>query len=378
MSAKSICFVAGEPSGDLQGSLLVAELTRRHPDWELWGVGSERMASAGLQLWRDARDWAVMGFAEVVRSIWIFRKRLRALVGEVKHRRPNAIILIDYPGFNLRLAPHLHRAGIPVYYYIVPQLWAWGKGRIKVFRQSVDRTVVVFPFEKEYFRNRGVDAEWIGHPLIDVVKPSDDREALRRKFGVTSEQKLIALLPGARSQDYQAHLPVFLEATRTIQEVIPGTQGVIGINPAVGSAETLTDGDGSPLPTTSDVYDLIAAADVALTKTGTATVETAILGTPMVAAYRTGTVNYAIARSLVDIPFIAMPNLIANRRIVPEFVQSQATPGALAREALILLQDHSARSDQCAGLAEVRERLGPPGAVKRAADLIDTWLENRT
>ncbi|MBI5867203.1 MAG: lipid-A-disaccharide synthase [candidate division Zixibacteria bacterium] len=374
---KSICLVAGEPSGDLHGSLLVAELKRRHPEWSIWGVGSDRMAAAGCELWQDARGWAVMGFAEVFRSLLKFRKRLHDLRREIRKRRPDCVILIDFPGFNLKLAQRAHRDQIPVVYYIVPQLWAWGQGRIKIFQKCIDRTIVVFPFEQEFFKHYGVDADWIGHPFIDLVHPSASRDVLRQKLGVDSTQRLVALMPGVRVQDLNAHLPLFTEALKLVAESVPGVCGSIGVHRSLSETTTPLSAGPVSLSMTPDVYDLMAAADVVLTKTGTTTVECAILGTPMVTAYRTGSVNYTIAKSLVKVPYVAMPNLIAKRRVVPELVQAAASPDALAREVIALLTDDSLRQRQLQGLAEVREKLGPPGAVQRGADVIEQWLSGR-
>lgn len=374
---KSICIVAGEPSGDLHGSLLVAELKRRHPEWTIWGVGSDRMAAAGCELWQDARGWAVMGFAEVFRSLLKFRKRLHDLRREIRRRRPDCVILIDFPGFNLKLAERVHSDGIPVLYYIVPQLWAWGQGRIKIFQRCIDRTIVVFPFEQEFFKHYNVDAAWIGHPFVDLVRPSADRDVLRRQLGIDPDKRLVALMPGVRIQDLNEHLPLFTEALKLVAEAVPGVCGSIGVHRSLSETTTALGGGAVPLSMTPEVYDLMAAADVVLTKTGTTTVECAILGTPMVTAYRTGSVNYAIAKSLVKVPYVAMPNLIAKRRVVPELVQSAASPTALAHEVIALLTDASLRQAQVSGLTEVREKLGPPGAVSRGADVIEQWLEQR-
>lgn len=375
---RSLCFVAGEPSGDLHGAHLVAEIKRRHPDWTLWGVGSDRMAAAGCDLWQNAREWAVMGFVEVLRSLPAFRRRLRGLTQEIERRRPDHVILIDFPGFNLKLAPRVHRLGIPVTYYIVPQIWAWGKGRLAVFRRHIAHTIVVFPFEIEFFEGNGIPVEWVGHPLVDIVRPSAEPTALKRRFGVPDGHRLVAMMPGARVQDFEAHLPLFSEAVRRIAEAVPNVHAGIGVSGALAErTQRLTEGP-VPLVMTPDAYDLMAAADVVLTKTGTTTVECALLDTPMVAAYRTGALNYAIARALVDVPFIAMPNLIANRRVIPEFVQKGATPEALAREAIMLLTERDAAQKQRKDLTDVRSRLGPPGAVGRVADLIESWMDTQS
>lgn len=376
MPPKSICFVAGEPSGDLQGSLLCAALKRRHPDWTLWGVGGDLMAVSGCELWRNARSWSVMGFAEVLKALPRFHERMTSLVSEIARRRPAAVIVIDFPGFNLKLAKRVHALGIPVMYYIVPQIWAWGQNRIKIFREHIDRTVVVFPFEKAFFESRGVKADWIGHPLVDYVRPSASREELRRVLGVGVGDKLIALLPGSRVQDFESHLPSFAEAVKLIGDRVESVRWALGLAPSLSDQVRpfLERAGRDPVPVTTAVYDLMAAADVVLTKTGTATVECAIIGTPMVTVYKTGWLNHAIARRVVKVPYIAMPNLIANARIVPELIQHQASPQAIAEEAVRILNDPSCALSQRDGLATVRSLLGPPGAVGRAVGLVEEWL----
>ena len=376
MPSKSICFVAGEPSGDLQGSLLCAALKRRHPDWTLWGVGGDLMAVSGCELWRNARSWSVMGFAEVLKALPRFHERMTSLVSEIARRRPAAVIVIDFPGFNLKLAKRVHALGIPVMYYIVPQIWAWGQNRIKIFREHIDRTVVVFPFEKAFFESRGVKADWIGHPLVDYVRPSASREELRRVLGVGVGDKLIALLPGSRVQDFESHLPSFAEAVKLIGDRVESVRWALGLAPSLSDQVRpfLERAGRDPVPVTTAVYDLMAAADVVLTKTGTATVECAIIGTPMVTVYKTGWLNHAIARRVVKVPYIAMPNLIANARIVPELIQHQASPQAIAEEAVRILNDASWALSQRDGLATVRSLLGPPGAVGRAVGIVGEWL----
>ncbi len=374
--SKSICLVAGEPSGDLQGSLLCGALKRRHPDWTLWGVGSDLMAVAGCELWRNARSWSVMGFAEVLKALPQFRERMNSLVAEIDKRKPDAVILIDFPGFNLKLAKRVHALGIPVMYYIVPQLWAWGQNRIEIFRNHIDRTVVVFPFERVFFESRGVSVYWVGHPLVDYVKPTGTRDELRKTLGIGEREKLVAILPGSRLQDFESHLPTFAESVKLIGEKVEGVRWALGLASSLADQVRpfLERAGKEPVPVTTAVYDLMAAADVVLTKTGTATVECAIVGTPMVTVYKTGWLNYAIASRLVKVPYIAMPNLIANRRVVPELIQHQATPQAIAEEAIRVLLDSGVAKLQHDGLGDVRHLLGSPGAVQRAADTIDEWL----
>jgi lipid-A-disaccharide synthase len=376
MPSGSLCIVAGEPSGDLHGALLAEAIRERRPDWKLWGVGSDRLAAAGCDLWEDARDWGVMGFSGVLRSAGVFRRRLRELAAEINRRQPRAVILIDYPGFNLRLAPQINRHGIDVYYYIVPQVWAWGRGRIKAFRRHVDRSIVVFPFERDFFEKHGVATEWVGHPLVDLVEPSAPRPVLRERFGVAPSDTLITMLPGARQQDFDAHLPVFTNAVAGLRGKISGLRPALGLAAVLAGLAQRFTARGDDLIVSSQVYDLIAASDLVLTKTGTTTIECALLGTPMVTGYRMGTLNYLIARSLVRVRFISMPNLIAGRQVVPELVQRDLTADRVMAEAYRLLTDGDARRAQVAALAEVRAALGEPGAPGRAADLICRWAES--
>lgn len=376
MPSKSICLVAGEPSGDLQGSLLCGALKRRHPDWNLWGVGGDLMAVSGCELWRNARTWSVMGFAEVIKALPKFHERMSSLVAEIENRRPDAVILIDFPGFNLKLAKKVHALGFPVMYYIVPQVWAWGQSRIEVFRKYIDRTVVVFPFEREFFESRGVKVDWIGHPLVDYVRPKGSRTELRAALGIGAGEKLIALLPGSRLQDFESHLPSFAEAVKLVGDNVDGVRWALGLAPSLADQVRpfLERAGRQPVPVTTAVYDLMTAADVVLTKTGTSTVECAIVGTPMVTVYKTGWLNYAIASHVVKVPYIAMPNLIMNKRIVPELIQHQATPQAIAQETIRILSDPAIARSQADGLAEVRNLLGPPGAITRAVSVIEEWL----
>lgn len=335
------------------------------------------MATSGCDLWRNARSWSVMGFSEVIKALPKFHERMTSLVAAIEERRPDAVVLIDFPGFNLKLAKKVHALGIPVMYYIVPQVWAWGQKRVEIFRKHIDHTVVVFPFEKEFFAKHGVHAEWIGHPLVDYVRPTASRDELRAALGVADSEKLVALLPGSRLQDFESHLPTFSEAVKLIGERVDGIRWALGLAPTLADQVRpfLERAGKEPIPITTAIYDLISAADVVLTKTGTATVECAIIGTPMVTVYKTGWLNFAIARRVVKVRYIAMPNLIVNKRIVPELIQHDATPRAVSEAATAILCDPGVAQAQRRGLAEVRIQLGTPGAVTRAAILIEDWLK---
>ncbi|HEX9751559.1 MAG TPA: lipid-A-disaccharide synthase [candidate division Zixibacteria bacterium] len=373
MPDTSLCVVAGEPSGDLHGARLITTIKQRHPDWRIWGVGSAQMAAAGCELWQDARDWGLSGIVDVVLSLPRVLRRLSRLTDAIVERKPTGVVLIDYPGFNLRLAKRIHAHGARVLYYIVPQLWAWGPNRIKVFQDCIDRAIVAFGFEQEYFRTHHVTADWVGHPLTDVVAASAPREIVRQRLRVGADEPLVTLLPGARHAEFRSHWDLFRTAAQLIAASVPRARIALGLAPTIADRNTVGDFEDGII-VSSDVYDLIAAADLVITKPGTATVECALLNTPMISVYRTGSLNYAIARRLVRIDQMAMPNILLKRTVVPEFLQNDATPEGIAASARQLLNDKAARSRQLAALSEVRDALGSQGAVARAAGIVDEWI----
>jgi lipid-A-disaccharide synthase len=295
------------------------------------------------------------------------------LTDAIVERKPTGVVLIDYPGFNLRLAKRIHAHGARVLYYIVPQLWAWGPNRIKVFQDCIDRAIVAFGFEQEYFRTHHVTADWVGHPLTDVVAASAPREIVRQRLRVGADEPLVTLLPGARHAEFRSHWDLFRTAAQLIAASVPRARIALGLAPTIADRNTVGDFEDGII-VSSDVYDLIAAADLVITKPGTATVECALLNTPMISVYRTGSLNYAIARRLVRIDQMAMPNILLKRTVVPEFLQNDATPEGIAASARQLLNDKAARSRQLAALSEVRDALGSQGAVARAAGIVDEWI----
>jgi lipid-A-disaccharide synthase len=367
-----IFLIAGEASGDLHGALLAEALRRADPDVILEGVGGERMAAAGVRLVQRSEEMAVTGFLEVVRHLPRLGRILGRLSERLRRVPPDALIPIDYPDFNLRLAARAHAAGVPVIYYISPQVWAWRRGRIKTLRRIVRRMIVIFPFEEEIYRRENVPVSFIGHPLVDQVKPRLGREAMRERLGVPPSDILIAMLPGSRRSEIQRILPSFLETRRRLE-------GEARLHWALALAPGIRESD---LPSNAyqshagirvvngQTYDVLAACDLALVASGTATLEGALLGTPMLVVYRLHHLTWQIARRIVRVPHIAMANLIAGERVVPEFVQDEAEPGRMAGEVLRWVGDADLRRRTSERLRRAAATLGPGGAPDRAARII--------
>ena len=382
-------MVAGEASGDLHGARLLAELRRLVPGVRAFGLGGAELRAAGLDAVADSSEVAVVGVVEVLKVLPRVRQVFAALLAEVDRRRPRAAVLIDFPDFNLRLAGRLARRGIPVIYYISPQVWAWRRGRVRTIARRVDEMLVLFPFEEEFYRRSGVRAVHVGHPLVDEVPrlPSAwDREP------AAGEPYRLALLPGSRRSEIEALLPAMLAAAARVAAELPVAVTLIrapGIPEALlsehveafrrrdagdvgrrGRREPDGTGRGGELPVrveSEDRFGAIAGSHLALCASGTATLEVGLLGTPMIVLYRLAHWSYLLARLLVRLPNFAMVNLVLGREVVPELLQGEAEPERIGAEALRLLGDPEARARVRAGLAELRPRLGEGGASARAA-----------
>ena len=364
--AGEVLFVAGETSGDLHAAMLASELRTLRPELTLTGIGGARMAESGVKLFERSDRLAVMGFVEVLRHV----PRHLALLRDIRRRLASGsvklVILVDYPGFNLKVAEAAKAAGVPVLYYIAPQVWAWNERRVHVMARVIDRAAVILPFEDAFFSELGVRATFVGHPLLDRAQSLPDRATARAQLGLSEEGPVLALFPGSRVQEVDRLLTTFVEAAQQLQSRRPGLQVIVSVAPGMD-----VDGHRCPFPLVRGAsFPVLRAADTALCKSGTTTLEAAVAGCPLVVAYRTSGWSYAIARRLVRIPDIALVNIVAGRRIVPELVQGAVTPDALADQLLPLLDPRSeARRTQVAALAEVRGKLGEPGAARRAAVL---------
>ncbi len=388
--APNILVSAGEASGDLYASLVVEELRRIWPEAGFFGCAGPRLRAAGVRTVVDASSLAVVGLLEVVSHIPRIYGEYRKLLEAARQERPALAILTDSPDFHLRVARRLRRQGIPVVYLVAPQVWAWRKGRLKEMRRTLERVLCIFPFEEEFFRNEGVRADYIGHPLAGLVRSSLTRDEFFRKHTLTPGRPLIAVLPGSRRGEAARHLPALLDAVermerkRRLNWVLPAsvTAGAGFFRERMGrSPVRVIEGES---------WDAMAHADLALAASGTVTVEAALLGTPMVTYYRVMAASWIAGKHLVDVPFYSMVNLIAGRALAPELIQSQMTGERIAAEAARLLDDERARAEMKAGLSEVREKLGGgaggfacqasearPSAPQRAAAIIQQILEGQ-
>ena len=369
MARLLIC--SGETSGDLYAAELVRELRPMVPGLDVFGLGGDRLAAEGAHLIAHARDLAVVGLWEVVTHLRRIRRVFHRVLDEVDRARPQAAVLIDYPDFNLRLARQLHARGVPVVYYVSPQVWAWRRGRIRAIRETVARMLVIFPFEEALYREAGVPVSFVGHPLVDLVRREPDVAGVRRSLGLDPGRPVVALLPGSRAQEIAHHLSRLAGTVRLLQQRRPELQFVLALAPSLDAAGVAAGLDGLPVRIASGrTHAVLSACDAAVVASGTATVEAALLGAPMVVVYHVSPVTYALGRRLVDVPHFAMVNLIAQRRLVPEIIQREFTPDRVAAEVVSLLDDAGRRQDMLAGLAEVRQRLGQPGASARAAQKV--------
>jgi lipid-A-disaccharide synthase len=365
----------GEPSGDLYAGALTRELQALAPDTTITGLGGPNFQAAGGQLLDDYRGIAVTGLTEAIAKLPKSSRTMGRLVRWARDNRPHALVVIDSPDFNLRLAARVRKLSVPVVYYISPQVWAWRAGRMKTILQVADRLLVIFPFEEKVFRDGGAPegfVEFVGHPLVDLAKPSVDRAEFLRRLGLTPGQPTVAILPGSRPNEVNRLLPDLMASASLIRSKVPGCQFVVARAPFLKDADfAVIQRSVVPVAVVEGETDsVLASADVALTASGTATVQTALHDTPMVVVYRVSPLTYYLGRRLVKLDTFAMVNLIAGERIVPELIQRDFTPQAAASEAVSILTDKDRARRVREGLARVRERLGPPGASRRAAESI--------
>ena len=373
-----ILVSAGEASGDLYASLVVAEMRKIWPDADFFGCTGPRLRAAGVRTVVDSASLAVVGLVEVISHLPRIRREFHKLLDAARVEKPDLALLTDAPDFHLRVAKQLDRTGVPVAYLVAPQVWAWRKGRVKTLRRVLRHLLCIFPFEQEFFEREGVNVTYIGHPLARLVKPALSREAFFRKHGLDLDRPLIAVLPGSRRGESARHLPAVCEAaaklasSRDLNFVLPAsvTAGADFFRERVaGTPIRVIDGES---------WDTMAHAELALAASGTVTVEAALLGTPMVTYYKVTKATWIIGKPLVRVPFYCMVNLVAGRKVVPELIQAEMTGDRIAREAERLLNDPAAMAEMKAGLAEVREKLSGGGdAPKRAAAIIQEILEGQ-
>lgn len=372
MTPKKIMILAGEPSGDLHGSNLILELKKLSPKIEIFGIGGEKMKNAGARLFFDLKDLAIIGIIDVIKNYSRLKNIQKTLLNKIAAEKPDLICLIDYPDFNLRFAKKAKGTGVPIIYYIAPQVWAWRRHRIRLIKKCVSKVYVIFKFEEEIYRKAGIPVEFIGHPLLDIVKTSETREQFVKSTGLDSK-KIIALLPGSRESIVKRTLPVMLEAAKKIYEKMPEVNFLISKSPSLAMGVYGRILDNFPLPgkiIENRTYDIINAADMVIVVSGTATLETAIIGTPMVIVYKLPLLEYALAKSLLLLKNIGLVNIVAGKTVVPELIQFGATPGRIAETTIGILNDKSRYVSIKAALAGVKKALLPDGASRRAASSI--------
>jgi lipid-A-disaccharide synthase len=362
----------GEPSGDLYAGALTRELLALAPGLAVAGFGGPHLSAAGGRLVSDYRGSAVTGLTEPLTRLPKLLSTLRALVSLAKEERPDALVVIDFAEFNFALARRVRRLGIPVVYYISPQIWAWRSSRLKTIREIADRVLVIFPFEERLYREGGVPVEFVGHPLVDLARPSAPRQVFLPRLGLKVGAPTLALLPGSRANEVRRILPDLLAASRQIRDRVSDVQIVIARAPHLDDALfTAVERDlAGAVVVEGETDAVLASADVAVTASGTATVQAALHDTPMVIVYRLSPLTYRLGRRLVKVDTYGMVNLIAGERIVPELIQDDLKPDVVAAEVLSILGDASRTATIREGLARVRARLGGPGASRRAAEAI--------
>jgi len=376
MPPTQILISAGEASGDMYAARL-AKALRARADVHLFGMGGTRMREAGVELVADCAEVSLVGIVEIAKKLPALNRVWKRLVEESQRRNPRFAILTDFPGFHLRLARELQRQGVQNIYFVCPQFWAWRPWRANLVRRRFVRGLCIFPFEQDWYRARGVPADFIGHPLVGNVGAKRSRAEFAAFFGLDPAKPIVAVLPGSRAGEISHHMPPLVQSCHLIAKSHP-VQFVLALAPGMGASQVASYLKPEvPLHVVEDAtYDALGAADVAIVSSGTATVEAALMDTPMIVVYRLAPVTAAIARWLVRTPMFAMVNLIAGKRVVPELVQKDFTPSRVGDEVIRLLDSPEARAEMRRGLASVREKLGPPGAIERAADIIAGMLAN--
>lgn len=372
MSAR-LLLSCGEPSGDLYAGALVRELRLIDPGIGVSGLAGPQFVAAGGTLLEDYRGLAVTGVTEAIAKVPRSYATIRRMTARARAERPDALVVIDFPDFNFPLARRIKRLGTPVVYYISPQIWAWRAGRLNAIREIADLVLVIFPFEEAIYRDGGVPVEFVGHPLIDMARPSGPRAAFLEARGLSATAPTVAILPGSRPNELDRILPDLMTSAERIRDSVPSAQFVIARGPNLDDRHfDVVRGRrlGLAAIVENDTDAVLASADVALTASGTATVQGALHDTPMVVVYRVSPLTYWLAQRLVKVDLVGMVNLIAGEEIVPELLQGAFTPEAVAREAVSMLTDPVRAARIREGLARVRSQLGGPGASRRAAQAI--------
>lgn len=378
MTPKKILIVAGEPSGDLHASNLVKHLLNLRPNLTFFGMGGTLSKKAGVDIVFDITSLALVGAVEVLKNIFTVGKAYKHILRKVDSENPDLAILVDYPGFNLRLAKALKKRSIPVVYYISPQVWAWGRDRVNIIKRCVKKIIVFFKFEEELYKTYGIDAEFVGHPLLDTVKTTLPKDQILKRYGLSDEKPVIALLPGSRMSELKTLLSVMLAGAEIIAQKLEGAQFIIAKYRGLpmGLYENFIKNKKLDIRIAEgNTYDILAASDFAIVASGTATLETAIVGTPLAIIYKVNLITYILYKIVSDIKFLGIVNIIAGKEVVPELLQFRMTPENIAAAVTGLMRDKTKLAAIRAELSAVKSSLGSPGASLRAAGAILPFLQ---
>jgi lipid-A-disaccharide synthase len=367
----SVMILAGEASGDQRGGEVAKALRTRLPDCRLTGIGGQQMQMAGVELFCNVDKLSVMGFSEVIKHLPQIYKIFKRTQQKLREEAPDLLILVDYPGFNLRIARYAKSIGIKTLFYISPQVWAWRQNRVKKIAASVDHMAVIFPFEKKFYERYNLPVTFVGHPLTQTIQMTHDRANFRKMHAIPEDAPLISFLPGSRLSEVHTLLPLFVAAMPLIREAVPNARFALAL------ASTIDMNDLAPIIGNNDIlivqkntYDLMHAADLVITASGTATLETALIGTPMIVVYKVNAITGWIAKRLIKIPYISLCNIVAEEKVVEELLQEKATPQEIAFEAIDLLSHPEKLLAIRRKLSPIREKLGHEKAADNMAQLV--------
>jgi len=369
--AKRIMISAGEASGDIYGAYLTRAIKNISPNVKFFGLGGQEMENAGVKIIHQSSLMAVVGLTEVIYKSRYILKALKEMKKILSVSPPDLLILIDYPGFNLNLAKSAHALRIPVFYYIPPQLWAWWKRRVNKLSSRVDQLAVILPFEKEFYQRYGIAVEYVGHPLLDMPLPAEDKREIRKKLGIDNKKRpVLGLLPGSRSEEIARHMPIMIDAAKIISRTYPDLQCVLPLASTVKEKMIRCYVENSDLDVTIETLDtkaLLKICDMAFIASGTATLEAAITGTPMVIVYKVSPMSYFLGWLFVNVSNIGLVNLVADKTVVPELIQGNATAENLAEQGMSILKNSSVRTEIKKELTLVKAKLGDGGASIKTA-----------
>ncbi|MBW1737339.1 MAG: lipid-A-disaccharide synthase [Deltaproteobacteria bacterium] len=378
---KFVVIVAGEASADLHGSNLVKAMKQLAPGIVFWGVGGKNMEQAGVKILFSSSDMAVVGITEVFRKLRTIARASGRLKHILRSKRPDLLILIDYPDFNIHIARTAKRFQVPVLYYISPQVWAWRRGRVRKIARRIDRMAVILPFEKTFYGKRGVSVDYVGHPLLDALPEEVDKQQVGVELGLEQGYPVVGLLPGSRKEEIRNLLPVMVKSVQILGRRYPKIRCRLSLAPTIEArfVQSFTENSSVEIEVIpGGTYETLGNCHVALVASGTATLETALMGVPMVIAYKVSPFSYWVGRIVVRVPYIGLVNLVAGEEVVPELIQDKVVPDRLAHEALTILEDPGIRENMIKKLKGIKERLGRLGASEATAKIALEMMRNRS